>query len=145
MSDVSRLLDLCDPSNTARKRLLTRLACFADEDLHRRLRAGEHVHGHTDLADLIDCWDDDPRELAFQDGTLGPEELQWLIEFNDYLDVHYWSQTGFAETDAWSWLYDLRSAPPEVWHQTVRLAQRTLGQFSDFDLTLWRESGYRIW
>lgn len=145
MSVVAQLLDLRDPANTSRKRLLTRLACFADEDLQRRLRSGESVNGQIDLADLFDAWEDDPRELARMDATIGAEELQGLIEFDDFLRVHYWSQSGFKETEAWDWLFDLRLPPPEIWRETVLLAHRTLDRFPDFDLSRWRAAGHPIW
>lgn len=145
MMVVARLLDFGDTANTSRKRILTRLACFSDEELHRRLRSGERVNGQTDLADLFDAWEDDPRELARMDATIRAEELQGLIEFDGFLTLHYWSQAGYKETEAWDWLFDPRLPPPEIWRETVLLAQRTLARYPDFDLSRWRAAGHPIW
>lgn len=125
--------------------MATRLACVADEDLHRRLRAGVTVNGLTDLHDILEYWGDAFRSDGQSDGTVTEEEMRALLDFDAFLEERFWSRPGFPDTEEWSWLFAREAPLPQSWRETVTLARATLHRFTDFDLQRWREAGCRVW
>lgn len=139
------MINLLDPAASFRKATLTRLALFADEDLHRRIASRSTPSLLTDLPDAFECREDGPQEENHQYGSVSAEELGWLLEFDAFLNEHYWTMPGFPDADAWSWLYARVLSPPAIWLETTRRDRELLDRFADFDLQDWRDAGYRMW